>query len=150
MFQGHITVPLRNVGGTAGLLAIPIALLIASLLLLWAHRSARGLSMIRKYQRSVAESFRNVFTNLSMIIALVIKNSSMLFGSMQGNVSNDKTLDHCSNGELTLRYFLMLPFLTLLSCTWFVCNKEARQFISRKWSSARLTRTRKISSVTNQ
>ena len=67
-----------------------------------------------------------------MIIELVVINVIMLFGSMQGNVSNEKTLDHCANGELTPHYFLMHPFLALLSCTWFTCNKEARQFISRK------------------
>ena len=58
--------------------------------------------MIREYQRNVVESSANGFTNLSMIIELVIINVIMLFGSMQGNVSNEKTLDHCANGELNL------------------------------------------------
>ena len=36
------------------------------------------------------------------------------------------------DGALSIQYFYSLPLNTLLSCSWFLWNNEARQFIYRK------------------
>jgi hypothetical protein len=86
-FQGNIVVPLRNEAGTGDLLVMPLFGLVTSLLIFQVARYTTKLSMIKKYQRSITESYANGYLNISMFIAIIIIYLLVIVGSIIGNVS---------------------------------------------------------------
>jgi hypothetical protein len=153
ILQGHINVTLWNMGGTGELLVIPLFIFASSLLVFWIARSKNGMSTIQRIHKSVTESSANGLTNLSLIMTVVIIYLILFVGKVNRSiglccllivyifqynlrkpVDTKGTFDTCASG-LSINYFGMMPFMTILSCSWFVWNNEARQFIFRKWAS---------------
>ena len=45
------------------------------------------------------------------------------------------TIKECSDEGFSIHFYIITSLLTLLSCTWFLWNYEARQFLFRKLST---------------
>ena len=45
-------------------------------------------------------------------------------------------MKECTEEGLTIPFFILTSLFTLLSCTWFLWNYEARQFLYRKLSAS--------------